>query len=52
MDEREVRILDRIGSYHSKHIGLQQEDKTKQSRSDDRKKRGEENLLLLKCPEG
>ena len=47
-----MRRLDRIGSDESKHIGLDQEDQTKQSRADESKKNGEENSLLRKFPDG
>ena len=52
MDKIEVRILYQIGLDQSKHIGLEQEDQTKQIRADECKKSGEENYSLQKCPKG
>ena len=52
MDKIEVIVLDRIESYQSKQIGLEQEDQTKQSKADASKKSGEEHFSLWKCSEG
>ena len=47
-----MRILDRIESDQNKQIGLEQEDRSKQSRADESKKSGEDNASLRKCLEG
>ena len=46
MDKRKARRLDRIGLNQSKHIGLDQEDQTEQSRADERKKSGEGSIVI------
>ena len=50
VDQREVRILDRIGLDQSKHTRLDQEYYIKHTRADESKKSGEENSSLRKCP--
>ena len=49
MDQREVIIVDSIGSDKSKKVGLEQEDQIKRSREDESKNSRKENFLLWKC---